>query len=121
MNKQEYCKYIKSKEWAKVRQLILKQRKVCEKCGTKSRLHIHHLTYVRLGKELPEDLVVLCRPCHEIAHGRKFYQVNYDDVKNNRYNVYGKLTAELIAANVTWEQKEQIAAKMPVVARVIKV
>ncbi|MGH2369964.1 MAG: hypothetical protein ACRDI2_17430 [Chloroflexota bacterium] len=29
---------------------------------------VHHLTYERLGDELPEDLAALCAPCHRGAH-----------------------------------------------------
>lgn len=32
-------------------------------------LDAHHLTYERLGKELPEDLIILCRKHHIEAHG----------------------------------------------------
>jgi hypothetical protein len=35
------------------------------------RLHMHHRTYERLGAELPSDLQVLCRPCHERADERR--------------------------------------------------
>lgn len=44
----------------------------CEGCGrerTDTRpLDVHHLTYERLGNERAEDLVVLCRRCHEEQH-----------------------------------------------------
>lgn len=33
------------------------------------RLEVHHLTYARLGRELPDDLIVLCPACHAAAHG----------------------------------------------------
>ena len=33
------------------------------------RLEVHHLSYARLGRELPDDLIVLCPACHAIAHG----------------------------------------------------
>lgn len=31
-------------------------------------LDVHHVTYARLGQELPEDLEVLCRSCHDKRH-----------------------------------------------------
>lgn len=41
----------------------------CERCGALARgvgwLEAHHLTYVRLGHEWPEDLMALCHTCHE--------------------------------------------------------
>ena len=45
----------------------------CEQCGARDRLDVHHLTYDRFGgDERMSDLRVLCRPCHNKAHGRKF-------------------------------------------------
>ena len=29
---------------------------------------VHHLSYERVGRELPEDLVALCPGCHRRAH-----------------------------------------------------
>jgi 5-methylcytosine-specific restriction endonuclease McrA len=31
-------------------------------------LHVHHKTYARFRKELPEDLEVLCADCHMKKH-----------------------------------------------------
>lgn len=37
----------------------------CERCGReRDQLEVHHLHYERAGQELPEDVVVVCRPCH---------------------------------------------------------
>ena len=33
------------------------------------RLEVHHLTYERIGREHPDDLIVLCPPCHARIHG----------------------------------------------------
>ena len=33
------------------------------------RLEVHHLSYANLGRELPEDLIVLCPQCHAAQHG----------------------------------------------------
>jgi hypothetical protein len=35
------------------------------------RLEVHHRTYERLGRERPEDLLVLCEKCHAVEHGRE--------------------------------------------------
>ena len=47
----------------------------CERCGRfiasgfSPGLDLHHLTYERAyGDELPDDLMVLCRDCHEGEH-----------------------------------------------------
>jgi hypothetical protein len=31
-------------------------------------VEVHHLTYERLGAELPGDLEAVCAPCHRAAH-----------------------------------------------------
>lgn len=42
----------------------------CERCRLyASQLHVHHKTYVRLGKEHWSDLEVLCEYCHQEHHG----------------------------------------------------
>ena len=33
------------------------------------RLEVHHLTYERIGREHPDDLIVLCPQCHADVHG----------------------------------------------------
>ena len=44
----------------------------CERCGKRTRrFEVHHLTYVRFGRELMEDLQALCGPCHHIADAER--------------------------------------------------
>lgn len=68
-----YNNYMHSQAWRDRRQraLILANFK-CERCGSKENLHVHHLTYMHFGNELDSELKVLCRPCHNWVHGRKF-------------------------------------------------
>ena len=70
----EYKRYMRSDEWAAIRDVKLSIAAYeCEKCGSRDSLHVHHLTYDRFGgDERMTDLQVLCRPCHNQAHGRKF-------------------------------------------------
>ena len=42
----------------------------CNKPGT----DVHHLTYKRIGKEQPEDVILLCRHHHADIHNRKVYK-----------------------------------------------
>lgn len=69
-------KYLRSRHWRELRADILAKRPNCQNCGLSrilcqffyfSDLDLHHLTYARLWRELPEDVQVLCRACHEIA------------------------------------------------------
>jgi 5-methylcytosine-specific restriction endonuclease McrA len=65
-----YRDYLLSPEWKERRRIEFgaSQRR-CQSCGSRGRLHIHHLTYERRGHELPEDLVVICERCHREEHG----------------------------------------------------
>jgi antitoxin YefM len=65
-----YRAYISnSKHWRYVRELRLqKDLFSCQGCSSKNRLHVHHLTYERVGAELLDDLVTLCWDCHWTVH-----------------------------------------------------
>ncbi len=68
-----YLEYINSAKWKDFRQSIITHRGyACEKCGcTDKVIHAHHLTYERFMNELPEDIQLLCVPCHEEVHNKK--------------------------------------------------
>jgi 5-methylcytosine-specific restriction endonuclease McrA len=79
---EEYVKYLESQYWQEVRKSELKEQakergyNYCEKCGAtpndvtrETALHVHHKTYERLGEERLEDLMIICRTCHEKEHG----------------------------------------------------
>jgi 5-methylcytosine-specific restriction endonuclease McrA len=60
---------MKSEAWGIRRaQVIERDDKKCQACGKISDLHVHHLSYERLGEELDEDLVTLCKRCHFLIH-----------------------------------------------------
>lgn len=65
----EYRDYLASLEWAMKRsQALLRVGGKCQRCGATSETHVlqvHHLNYDRLGGESPEDLLVVCVPCHD--------------------------------------------------------
>jgi 5-methylcytosine-specific restriction endonuclease McrA len=75
-------KYLKSSHWTEFRKRALQAQKenlgynCCERCGERIgsahlfNLHVHHLTYERLGNELIEDVEIICRKCHEKEHLR---------------------------------------------------
>lgn len=66
-----YRVYLASATWREKRNGALKNAAFrCERCGTDEQsLHVHHRTYARVGgHELPEDLEVLCEPCHYRHH-----------------------------------------------------
>jgi 5-methylcytosine-specific restriction endonuclease McrA len=65
--------YLKTPEWRALRNRVLIQAgNRCQVCGpTDKPLDVHHNSYERYGDELLEDLVALCRECHEMYHGRR--------------------------------------------------
>lgn len=73
MTKKEYLEYLKSESWQQKRRNLARSADAkCYCCGAIPRpgnpLDLHHLTYERLGHELPTDLVAICRSCHDIVH-----------------------------------------------------
>lgn len=73
---EEYDRYLENQHWQDFRKLVLqKQRNEdghnhCQSCSGRTRLQVHHRTYERLGREVPSDVVVLCKPCHDKLHMR---------------------------------------------------
>lgn len=66
-----YSEHMSSDKWKFFRDQIINERgDMCERCGKigNGPLNIHHLTYARLGHELPEDVKVYCLPCHKLMH-----------------------------------------------------
>lgn len=65
-----YKQYIKSRKWAKKRDKIFAMYNyTCYDCVIEKAEHVHHLTYRHLGKERDDELIPLCKRCHEIRHG----------------------------------------------------
>lgn len=71
-----YRDFLKTPYWDGVRNYKLKRAKYCcELCGAKGILHVHHKTYEHHGKEhiksiANNDLIVLCKNCHEKFHDK---------------------------------------------------
>lgn len=63
---ESYVKYVRSSDWIRRNNEILAARPICERpcCGAPSEF-VHHLRYDRLGRELPEDVQVMCRSCSD--------------------------------------------------------
>jgi thymidine kinase len=76
--KEQYKTYLESRHWEEFSSKIRQKRGKCEKCGMdnytslrkqKQRLNVHYKTYERIGKEKPEDVLLLCNACHMAEHG----------------------------------------------------
>lgn len=69
-----YREYLLSKHWRNLRLRFYRRNKnrvYCSRCKRKNiQLHLHHKTYIRLGKERLLDLELLCKYCHRQEHKR---------------------------------------------------
>ena len=88
--KLDYHEYIKSPEWKETSRLAKERAgyrcQLCNRKGNDSTLHTHHRTYVRLGIEFDEDLIVLCNSCHKKHHNIELSQDEDGNVQ------FGKIT-----------------------------
>jgi len=111
MTKDEYQAYLRSPQWQGTRKRALWraqnrcQSPICRYDYVRAftdgdisehlwkgeyRLDVHHLSYERLGNELPDDLMVLCRDCHDLIHGKKLLNLEDEDQR-----VYAAIYARL--------------------------
>lgn len=63
--------YLKSEEWDSVRlQALVREKAQCQMCGEESISNdAHHIHYPKSFWDTKiDDLVILCRDCHELAH-----------------------------------------------------
>lgn len=68
--REAYERYLNSPEWEARRQAALRRDgHRCTGCSATERLHVHHLTYERVGHERLTDLMTLCHVCHAREHG----------------------------------------------------
>ena len=67
-----YQDYLRSEHWHQFRKKALAHYGYrCTNCGTKAddaMLNIHHLTYETLWHESVDDVLLVCRSCHEQLH-----------------------------------------------------
>jgi len=60
-------------KWDILRHKIIKSRKRCESCGGIDILQLHHINPVGLGGgNESENLILLCKNCHEKSHNASF-------------------------------------------------
>lgn len=70
-----YIEYINSPEWRVRSRLYRNKHPKCELCGCNDRfkLQTHHISYRNIGHESDEDLMTVCRYCHEFIEEVKSY------------------------------------------------
>lgn len=67
----EYLDYLKSEHWARLRDEVLRRDGYkCTRCPARHRLQAHHKIYrPKWEDSVADDLITLCRSCHEREHG----------------------------------------------------
>lgn len=64
-----YRSYLASPAWQAVRaQVLARDGYHCTVCSETDALHVHHLTYERVGREALADVTVTCSGCHYELH-----------------------------------------------------
>ena len=63
-----YDDFLSSEQWRQRRDKYIADHASCAACGATRRLHVHHVSYRRLGRELDSDLLTLCHVCHTEVH-----------------------------------------------------
>lgn len=64
-----YRNYIYSPQWRAKCDLYWRTHgKYCQACGSRKKLHVHHMDYARFKNEPLTDLMGLCYTCHTEVH-----------------------------------------------------
>lgn len=87
-----YERYIASEAWRGRRERYFAvQPRRCKACGAAERVHLHHLSYAKMGREPDSDLMALCEPCHDLVH--RFYRAtDAGTLRQATYRVVGLVT-----------------------------
>lgn len=73
-SKAEYSRYLLDPRWLNRRNYIFGIRgEVCMNCDSTENLHVHHINYTEKYPWLApdEDLICLCKDCHNLAHNNE--------------------------------------------------
>lgn len=70
LRRMPYKSYLRTPHWQRVKRAAYgKLGRVCHACGYANKeIHVHHLSYKNRGREDMEDLMLLCKDCHEMVH-----------------------------------------------------
>jgi 5-methylcytosine-specific restriction endonuclease McrA len=69
LRKMTYAEYRRTPEWkARRNRVLIRAGNRCELCNTSGLIDVHHRTYDRYADELLNDLIALCRSCHQRFH-----------------------------------------------------
>lgn len=75
-----YTEYLRSDAWKTKRELVLVRcGGVCEGCGLKQAVEVHHTSYQHLFNEFLFELLGLCHPCHERITAERRIELGLDE------------------------------------------
>ena len=60
--------YLQSQQWRDKRHLVIQRDDSCKLCKATTNLEVHHLSYKHLAQEPLDELITLCRTCHQTRH-----------------------------------------------------
>lgn len=81
-----YAHYLASDHWKNFRRSVRSQWCFC--CLVHSvKLEVHHITYDRLGRERPTDVVTVCDKCHKEIHRMTKRGCNLDQAHISLYKL----------------------------------
>lgn len=65
----DYYQYMRSKTWrGKANERLKRDGYQCVLCRSAKNLSVHHITYENIGFEKMDDLISVCKACHEKLH-----------------------------------------------------
>lgn len=69
--KKRQAKALTKREWRALHQIVAERDgKHCRNCKTERGLDLHHVIFRSLGgKDVAENLILLCQRCHQDVHG----------------------------------------------------
>lgn len=105
----DYQEYLKTPHWQEIRLRVLESgNNECAKCHSQVDLAVHHKNYENIGKEINNDLIILCEVCHTKHHNAEKYPVKFGELFNN--GIFGELK-DIVNGTLTREAYDKILAK----------
>ncbi len=116
MSKASYHEYLRSAEWAQKRSFVIGlYGAVCTSCGSTNHIQVHHKSYKNLHSEAEiDDLIVLCRDCHEVEHeadGYRKFNRNRRREMQSRNKKGGMVHISVVVAQVLADYKERASLR----------
>lgn len=84
----DYYQYLRTKTWReKANERLKRDGYQCVLCGSAKNLSVHHITYENIGFEKMDDLISVCKGCHEKLHEHDSIRASASGVADKREGV----------------------------------